>query len=178
MIKLLKKKSNESELVYLLSNNIEYRSLFIGITIIFIFFWATAWWSPWPFIVINVISAFFGKGAFTGWGDTIKRWHQSDCHPKFIALTVFSVLILSIKLFATLYMLGKVADSKGNLISSVWEHVYFSTVTLTTLGYGNIVPASTYTEVVASIQAIIGFSGFAALTGIVVSVAYRRTTGG
>ncbi|MBT3137219.1 potassium channel family protein [Alteromonas sp. ALT199] len=178
MIKFLKKKLKESELFQLFSNDNEYRSLVLGLTIICIFFWATAWWSPWPFIVINIISAFLGKGAFTGWGDTIKRWHQPDCHPKFIALTVFTVLILSIKLFAALYMLGKVADSNGNIISSVWDHVYFSTVTVTTLGYGNIVPANTFTEVVASIQAIIGFSGFAALTGVVVSVAYRRTAGG
>jgi hypothetical protein len=146
----------------------------IGSAIVILLFWATAWWSPWPFLLLNFFSIVMGKNAFIGWGDTIRRWLEPDCDPMFILATIVSIVVLTILFFASIYMLGELADSNGHAIRNVWPHVYFSTVTLTTLGYGNIVPSSTFTEVVAAVQSVIGFMGFAALTGIVVSIAHKK----
>jgi hypothetical protein len=71
-------------------------------------------------------------------------------------------------------MFGNVVDGGGNEIQGTWKHFYFSTVTLTTLGYGNIVPNDTIAEVIAAVQSIIGFMGFAVFAGVVASIALKR----
>ena len=76
-------------------------------------------------------------------------------------------MLFYICLFACLYMLfGSLENSNGEAVTGLWSHFYFSTVTFTTLGYGNIVPSNTVGEVIASIEVIIGFVAFALLIGI------------
>ena len=70
-------------------------------------------------------------------------------------------------------LFGTLANSDGECISGLWSHFYFSTVTFTTLGYGNIVPANTYSEVIASIEVIFGFAAFALLIGIASALAIQ-----
>jgi L-cystine uptake protein TcyP (sodium:dicarboxylate symporter family) len=59
-------------------------------------------------------------------------------------------------------------------ITGLWEHIYFSVVTFTTLGYGNFVPANTAAEVIAAFEAIIGFAIFALLIGVASAVALQK----
>lgn len=76
--------------------------------------------------------------------------------------------------FACLYMFGTVADGDGNAVQGTWSHFYFSAVTFTTLGYGNLVPVGFLAELVAVIEAVTGFFGGALLVAVLVYVAIGR----
>ena len=50
------------------------------------------------------------------------------------------------------------------------EALYFTTVSLTTLGYGDITPTTSLGRIVASVQSVVGFSLFAMFA----SMLFRR----
>ena len=100
----------------------------------------------------------------------MKSW---DSH--LLPITTITVILNYIAFFACLYMLGSVVDGDGKELNGIWKHFYFSAVTLTTLGYGNITPNDAYTEFVAVLESIVGFMGFAVLAGIVGSIAVNRS---
>ena len=58
----------------------------------------------------------------------------------------------------------------GTPLSSVWESLYFTTISLTTLGYGDVIPSTTLGMMVAAIQSVIGFFLFVFLA----SMLFRR----
>lgn len=91
-----------------------------------------------------------------------------------LKIAVPFIVLNNVAVFACIYMLGTVVDGNGNPISGMWQHFYFSAVTLTTLGYGNLTPSGTFSEAIATIEAIIGFMGFAVLAGIVASIILKR----
>ena len=51
---------------------------------------------------------------------------------------------------------------------------YYSVVTLTTLGYGDAVPASTAAQVLAALQALLGYVGLGGLLSILANKMARR----
>jgi inward rectifier potassium channel len=55
-----------------------------------------------------------------------------------------------------------VEDNYGRFLSSF----FFSAHTLTTVGYGNLAPNGTASNVVASLEAMVGLMGFAVATGL------------
>ena len=61
----------------------------------------------------------------------------------------------------------------GNLLnvggSQFWDLIYFSFVTLTTLGYGDILPVNTYARTLAYMEAIVGQFYIAILVASLVS---------
>ena len=57
-------------------------------------------------------------------------------------------------------------------ISSFWEALYFTTISLTTLGYGDIVPTTSVGLLFAAVQSVIGFFLFALLA----SMLFRRVS--
>lgn len=70
--------------------------------------------------------------------------------------------------------LGLVIASKEQVIYPSWsEALYFSIVTFTTLGYGDIVPREQY-RLVSAFQAIFGYLSLGALVGMLVTVFNRR----
>jgi hypothetical protein len=90
-------------------------------------------------------------------------------------ITIFFMMLVYICLFACLYMIfGVVEGNDKQEITGLWEHIYFSVVTFTTLGYGNFVPANTAAEVIAAFEAIIGFAIFALLIGVASAVALQK----
>ena len=62
--------------------------------------------------------------------------------------------------------------SGENIISTWSEALYFTTVSLTTLGYGDITPTTAFGQISASCQRIVGFALFA----LVASMLLRRVT--
>ena len=69
-------------------------------------------------------------------------------------LTVFGFYIVAILVFALLYSFIPGAITQGGL--GILESVYFSTVTITTLGYGDISPVSDLGKILTAIQAVLG----------------------
>jgi inward rectifier potassium channel len=73
-------------------------------------------------------------------------------------------------LFAGLYFLIGVEHLSGVESSTLWESFlgayFFSSQTLTTVGYGHIAPKGILTSTVASVEALIGLLGFAIATGL------------
>ena len=61
-------------------------------------------------------------------------------------------------------------ERAGKPITDYWEALYFTVVSLTTLGYGDITPSTTIGQLLASIQGVFGFIVFALLA----SMLFRR----
>jgi inward rectifier potassium channel len=61
------------------------------------------------------------------------------------------------------YLLG--VDTKHGL-SEFWEAFYFSSQTLTTVGYGRVSPVGHLVNFIAAIEALIGLMSFAIMTGL------------
>lgn len=56
----------------------------------------------------------------------------------------------------TPYHIGNVISGQHGILESLWITFYFSAVTFTTLGYGDVEPASALTQGVAAIESILG----------------------
>ncbi|WP_336069055.1 ion transporter [Mesoflavibacter sp. CH_XMU1404-2] len=89
-----------------------------------------------------------------------------------IAVFVFFVLIICIILGAIMYIVESGQDSG---FTSIPRSVYWAIVTLTTVGYGDIAPATALGQLISSIIMIIGYGVIAIPTGIV-SVEYAKST--
>ncbi|MDA0176865.1 ion transporter [Mesoflavibacter profundi] len=87
-----------------------------------------------------------------------------------IAVFVFFVLIICVILGAVMYIVESGQDSG---FTSIPRSVYWAIVTLTTVGYGDIAPATALGQFISSIIMIIGYGVIAIPTGIV-SVEYSK----
>ncbi len=83
--------------------------------------------------------------------------------PKIIVF-VFAVLIICLILGSVMYIVE--ADAGSGFIS-IPRSVYWTIVTLTTVGYGDIAPVTTIGQIIASIVMILGYGIIAVPTGIV-----------
>jgi inward rectifier potassium channel len=105
------------------------------------------------------------------------KWR--DIHPYLTLITlswpVFSAFVLGVfvltnLLFASVYCLIGVDHLKGadgaTPALRFLDAFFFSTHTLTTVGYGNIYPSGIFANSVAAIEALLGLLGFAIITGI------------
>ena len=82
-------------------------------------------------------------------------------------------------LFALLYL----ACGSGALVSTApgisqhpfWRAFFFSVETVSTIGYGNIVPVSLAANVLVAVEALTGLAGFALITGLLFARISRPT---
>ncbi len=96
-------------------------------------------------------------------------WVSSDCGRSFARLGLWVALLLVA--FAAVYQ--QVAVDYGRH-ATVLSPLYYSVVTLTTLGYGDVVPASTAAQVVAMVEVIVGYLALGALISIFANKVARR----
>ena len=80
-----------------------------------------------------------------------------------IGVFLFTVFVLSI-IFGTIMYL---VEGEENGFTSIPESIYWTIVTLTTVGYGDIFPGTTIGKFIASIIMIMGYGIIAVPTGIV-----------
>jgi hypothetical protein len=138
-------------------------------------YWATAWYTPWIYILFMVAGVWFGQGVFSQFSIIIRQSMEKEWDPILLKMAIPFILVNWAALFACLYMtFGVLKYSDGTSVEGMWDHFYFSVVTLTTLGYGNIVPCNFAAELLAVIESLIGFMGFAVLAGIIASIAFKR----
>jgi len=87
-------------------------------------------------------------------------------------LTIFLFYTAANIFFATIYFLTGVHNLSGiSHSSSVFDEVmaafFFSSQTLTTVGYGHVAPTGLVTNSIASIESLLGILAFAVVTGLI-----------
>ena len=82
--------------------------------------------------------------------------------PKIIVF-LLSVILIVILLGTLMY----IVEGQKNGFENIPKSIYWSVVTLTTVGYGNVVPVTTFGKFLASIIMILGYGIIAVPTGIV-----------
>ncbi|MDT0557552.1 ion transporter [Ichthyenterobacterium sp. W332] len=88
-----------------------------------------------------------------------------------IAVFVFFILIVCVILGSVMYIIESDQDSG---FTSIPRSVYWAIVTLTTVGYGDIAPATPLGQLISSIIMILGYGVIAIPTGIVSSEMTRK----
>ena len=87
-----------------------------------------------------------------------------------ISVFLYFVLIICIILGSVMYFI----EGAENGFTSIPRSIYWSIVTLTTVGYGDIAPQTALGQLIASITVIIGYAIIAIPTGIVSSEMARK----
>ena len=87
-----------------------------------------------------------------------------------IFVFIYFVLVLSVILGALMYMI----EPHDKAFTSIPRSIYWCIVTLTTVGYGDVVPTTSFGQIMASVIMILGYGIIAVPTGIVTSE-YSRT---
>ena len=107
------------------------------------------------------------------------RWQDGNLYsyvvrlpwPKFMGIVLLAYFVVNL-MFAGLFWAIGVKHLQGADISTPFRAFmsafFFSTQTLTTVGYGIIGPADLATNAVASVEALLGLMGFAVVTGLLV----------
>jgi len=96
-------------------------------------------------------------------------WVTSDCGRSLFRWLVW--LVGATLLFASIYT---VVDINYGANKTWFSSIYFSFVTLTTLGYGDAVPASLAGQIFVTLQAITGYMGLGGLLSILGNKMARR----
>ena len=89
-----------------------------------------------------------------------------------IVVFLLSVMILVIVLGTLMYIIEGSSDTKG--FDDIPSSIYWAIVTLTTVGYGDVFPATVFGKVVASFIMILGYGIIAVPTGIVTAEFSRK----
>ena len=91
--------------------------------------------------------------------------------PKIIVF-LLSVMLLVIILGTLMYIIESSASTNG--FENIPDSIYWAIITLTTVGYGNIVPMTIFGKIVASFIMILGYGIIAVPTGIVTAEFSRK----
>lgn len=87
-----------------------------------------------------------------------------------IAVFIYVVLILSVIMGTIMYL---VEDDKAGF-TSIPRSIYWAIVTLTTVGYGDIAPQTSFGQLIATVVMILGYGIIAVPTGIVTAEFSRQ----
>ncbi len=114
-------------------------------------------------------------GSFTGQREAVNNWdniyHQlvTITWPRFFLLALAFFLLIN-AFFAALYCLIGVeyfnGISPGDTLHNYVQSFFFSSQTLTTVGYGHISPSGMATSIVASFESFLGLLTFALISGL------------
>jgi voltage-gated potassium channel len=94
----------------------------------------------------------------------VRRIESKGLRPRLAAAVIAVLWLIAIVLFG---LLEHIVD--GSTFDDVWEGMWWATQTVTTVGYGDVVPASTAGRFVGAILMIGGLSLFAVVTGTITS---------
>lgn len=147
--------------------------IFLICAIIHSVYWLTAWFSPWPFLLLNVLAIlFFGLiQPFIRLFSLALHFPQIPAHTLIVGIPMIAINVIA--LFACLYMFGSVKENDFE-IDGAWKNFYFSAITFTTVGYGNIVPSDFFSELIAVVESLAGAIALAIIMGLSVAVALKR----
>ncbi len=109
-------------------------------------------------LVAKIMGNFFW-GLFFGYGVRLRNYAMT---------TILIVIILTIINLICAKEFGLLIGSRT--LNSFWEALYFTIISLTTVGYGDITPTTSFGRVAVSFQGIVGFGLF----GLLTSMLYRK----
>jgi voltage-gated potassium channel len=98
-----------------------------------------------------------------------RRIEKKGFRPRFAAAVIATVWIIAIVVFGVVEHLID-PDSFDN----IWLGMWWATETVTTVGYGDVVPGQTAGKVIATVMMVGGLSLFAVVTGTITSVFVQR----
>ncbi len=114
-------------------------------------------------------------GSFTAEREAVNYWDNAYHYlvtitwPRFFLLALAFFVLMNL-LFATLYFLMGVEHfsgiTPGSPLHNFFQAFFFSSQTLTTVGYGHISPSGMATSVVASFESFLGLLTFALISGL------------
>jgi len=93
-----------------------------------------------------------------------RRFEQKGVRPRVAAVVIAGLWLLAIVVFGVLI---RVVDHES--FDNVWLGMWWATQTVTTVGYGDYVPAQTGGQVIGVILMVGGLSFFAVITGAITS---------
>lgn len=104
----------------------------------------------------------------TGWRDVHPYLHLvSMPWPAFFSILLTGYIAVNLVFATAYYLLGPDALQGGSASAGrFFNGLYFSSQTLTTVGFGSIAPKSHAANVLAAFEALIGLLGFAVATGL------------
>ena len=117
---------------------------------------------------LNKDGSFGSQREGLGWLESFSpfHWMLSVSWPVFFALAALGFLIVNL-VFACLYLLLGDDSLMTSVKMSAFERAFFFSVeTLSTIGYGHIVPLSIAAHWLSTVQAFIGVLGVALVTGL------------
>ena len=89
------------------------------------------------------------------------------------AITIATDMLAVIFAFANAYQIYGGVVVNGVAAIGFADHLYFSVVTFTTLGYGDFLPTGT-TRFIATFEALLGYAYFAVVIGLSASLFYEH----
>jgi voltage-gated potassium channel len=98
-----------------------------------------------------------------------RRIQARGLRPRFAAAVIASLWLTAIALFGIIQHLVD-PDS----FDTIWDGMWWATQTVTTVGYGDVVPEQTAGKLVGALLMIGGLSFFAVITGIITSLFIAR----
>jgi voltage-gated potassium channel Kch len=98
-----------------------------------------------------------------------RRVEKKGLRPRLAAAVIAAAWLIAIVVFG---IAEHLIDSDS--FETVWDGMWWATQTVTTVGYGDIVPADAAGKVIASILMIGGLSFFAVITGTITSIFVAR----
>ncbi len=117
------------------------------------------------------------NGAHPWQARSLYQWFVGLSWPAFLSVIVLLYLLTNV-FFACIYLLLGVDSLRGTEpgMPMFWSAFFFSAQTFTTVGYGAILPTGLAANFVASLEAFMGWSGFALVTGLLYGRFSRPST--
>jgi len=164
--------------IYAVNRSFKYIFSFMGIvdllaiipTYLIFIFPAVHWMSVIRAIRLIRIFRIFKLSRYLRGAHTMQIALRSS-RPKIIVF-LLSVMLLVIILGTLMYIIENSARTNG--FENIPNSIYWSIITLTTVGYGNIVPMTILGKIVASFIMILGYGIIAVPTGIVTAEFSRK----
>ena len=111
--------------------------------------------------VIQIVRTFKGKQSVQELKENASE-HRAQSTFLFV-----SILILATVLFGSIAVLHYEKTAKGSMITDAHDAIWWSIVTITTVGYGDCVPVTHGGRIVAMIMMLVGVVMFGAYTGFI-----------
>ncbi len=136
-------------------------------------FWILTW-GPIIVVLLNTTALLLYLLPGVSFANWFLGVHNNEVSISYAFLSLVWNFLGLAMLLAALFSFGDIVDGDRNVVDGAWNQLYLAVITITTLGYGNLVPSGIWAEAVAMFGAVVGYIGFALIAGIFSSVFYSK----